>query len=76
MGSGCASRLKKLKNMYVANVFYALGACKYQNPATVEKLMDEAMDPDRLSSFTDFDVATIVGGMGGMGVGSDMTAID
>lgn len=30
--------------------------------------MDEAMDPDRLQSFIDFDIATIVQGIGGMKV--------
>ena len=61
-------RVKRLKNMHFANVFFALGQCRYENHTSLRPLMDEILDPDRLPSFSEFDITGIVQGTGGMSV--------
>ena len=54
--------------MHLANIFYSLGACRYDDLSSLQHIMDEVVDPDRLPSFSDFDISTIVHGTGNLGV--------
>lgn len=62
------SRLKKLRNIVIANAFYALGMIKFRQPHYLHKLMDEIIDPDRLNTFTEFDLCIIAYACGTMRV--------